>query len=258
MTEHLRSRQSLPTVRRFEAAGFRAWPASTVHYDGAWLLRLSAANEAKRLNSVNLLDPGDCADLGPRIEKARRRFEAFGRPLTFRLSPLAGAPIQGHLDAEGWTSFSESLVMRLAIDEADLSGVIQQIPLRDIGRFVDAAVAVRGLGDEARPGLNEIVASIQPETGLFALKSGEEPLATAICVRDGDLAGLFEIATAARWRGRGHGRRIVLAAINWARLKGARTAWLQVEADNAAAVALYGALGFEEVYRYRYRRPSGA
>jgi ribosomal protein S18 acetylase RimI-like enzyme len=86
----------------------------------------------------------------------------------------------------------------------------------------------------------------------------EEPLATAICVHDGDLAGLFEIATDAAWRGKGHGRRIVLSALKWARLRGAREAWLQVEADNEPALGLYRSIGFSEIYRYHYRRPPEA
>ncbi|TIU15748.1 MAG: GNAT family N-acetyltransferase, partial [Mesorhizobium sp.] len=49
----------LAIVRRYEAAGFRAWPAAAVHYDGTWVVRLTAGHPAKRLNSVNPLDPGD-------------------------------------------------------------------------------------------------------------------------------------------------------------------------------------------------------
>ena len=80
----------LATVRRFEAAGFRAWPAASVHYDGTWAIRLTAGHPAKRLNSVNPLDPGDVANPAERIARAARRFAAYGRPLTFRMSPLSG------------------------------------------------------------------------------------------------------------------------------------------------------------------------
>ncbi|KAB2945179.1 MAG: GNAT family N-acetyltransferase, partial [Rhizobiaceae bacterium] len=52
-------------------------------------------------------------------------------------------------------------------------------------------------------------------------------------------------------------RRTILAALRWARLKGARRAWLQVEASNLPAFGLYRDLGFGEVYRYHYRRPGG-
>lgn len=248
----------LATVRRYEAAGFRAWPAAAVHYDGTWVVRLTAGLEAKRLNSVNPLDPGDFQQLNERIGRASRRFEAYGRPLTFRLSPLSGTVIPAHLDEQGWSRFDESMVMRLPLADAPVEDALDQIPLRDISRYVSASLKVQGADASLRPGLSEILGAIQPEAGLFALERGDEPLATLICVHDGDLAGLFEIATDRAVRNQGHGRRLILSALKWARLRGARQAWLQVEADNQAALGLYRSLGFEEVYRYHYRRPPGA
>ena len=106
-----------------------------------------------------------------------------------------------------------------------------------------------------KPALADIVAAIEPEVGLFAVEREGETLSTAICVQDGELAGLFEVATAAAVRGQGFGRRVVSSALKWARMRGARTAWLQVEADNAPARALYDSLGYRELYRYHYRQP---
>lgn len=247
--------RTLATVRRYEAAGFRAWPAATVHYDGTWAVRLTAGLPAKRLNSVNPLDPSDVGRLPERIARAARRFDAYGRPLTFRMSPLAGAPLSTYFDGEGWTRFAESLVMSLDLAVAPVEGAIDQIPLKDIGRFISASMKVHESDPSLRPGLSEILGTIQPEIGLFALERGAEPLATLICVLDGDLAGLFEIATAREVRNQGHGRNLIRSALKWARLRGARQAWLQVEADNVPALRLYDTLGFGEVYRYHYRRP---
>jgi ribosomal protein S18 acetylase RimI-like enzyme len=248
----------LAMVRRYEAAGFRAWPASFVQYDGTWVIRLTAGLPAKRLNSINPLDPGDGSNILDRIARAERRFDAYGRALTFRISPLAGLSLTAHLDREGWLSFSESIVMRLALDNAQLEGVMDQIPMKDIGRFVGAALHVHAMEPAMRPGLSEVIGSIEPEAGLFVAKDGDEPVATAICVQDRDLAGLFEVATMADRRGQGYGRQVVLSALKWARHRGAREAWLQVEANNAPALALYRSLGFTGVYRYHYRRPGGA
>jgi GNAT superfamily N-acetyltransferase len=258
MTRRVASTEELATVRRFEAAGFRAWPAAAVHYDGTWVIRLTAGHPAKRLNSVNPLDPGDVRNLKQRILRAGRRFEAYGRPLTFRLSPLSGTTIPDHLDDQGWQPFSESLLMRMPLDgHATVHGAMDQIPLKDMGRFIGAALKVHGADASLRPGLSEIIGAIQPEAGLFVVEHDEEPLATAICVHDGDVAGLFEIATDAAERGKGFARRIVLSALKWARLRGARQAWLQVEADNLVARRLYEDIGFSEIYRYHYRRPPG-
>lgn len=250
--------ERLAKVRRYEAAGFRAWPAAAVHYDGTWVIRLTAGHPAKRLNSINPLDPGDVHGLPERIARASRRFEAYGRPLTFRISPLSGPELSAYLDNEGWSRLSDSLVMRLVLEEAPVDEALDQIPLRDIGRFVTASLKVHGSDASLRAGLSEIIGAIQPEAGLFALERGEEALATLICVHEGDIAGLFEIGTDEAVRNQGHGRNLILSALKWARLRGAREAWLQVEADNAPALALYHALGFTEAYRYHYRRPAGA
>jgi ribosomal protein S18 acetylase RimI-like enzyme len=248
----------LPIVRRYEAAGFRAWPAASVQYDGTWAIRLTAGHPAKRLNSVNPLDPSDTTRLDDRIGRAGRRFEAYGRPLTFRLSPLSGKVLERHLDAGRWSRFSESLVMHRPLDGDEVDTALDQIPFRDVGRFISAAIKVGTLEPSLRPGMSEIIGSIEPPGGLFVLEHGSEPVTTAICVQDGDLAGLFEIGTASVERGKGYARRTILSALKWARSRGARTAWLQVEADNQAARRLYRGLGFREVYRYHYRRPPEA
>lgn len=245
----------LGIARRFEAAGFRAWPAASVHYDGTWVIRLTAGHTSKRLNSVNPLDPGDSRSIEERISRAARRFEAYGRPLVFRMSPLAGEALSEHLDKAGWRRFAESLVMAMPLTDAAVSGAMNQIPLKDMGRFISASIQVHGADPAIRPGLTEIISSIEPEAGLFVLEEEGSPVASGICVQDGDLAGLFEIATDPKVRRRGHARRLILSALKWAKVRGAGIAWLQVEAANAASVALYGQLGFEEVYRYHYRRP---
>ena len=247
----------LPIVRRFEAAAFRAWPAAAVHYDGTWITRLNAGYPAKRLNSVNPLDPSDITGIPERVARAERRFAAYGRPLTFRLSPLSGRQLTQFFDAEGWMSLAESVVMRASLAETAIDDAMHQIPLKDISRFMDAATLVHDLEPTLRAGLSEIIQAIEPEAGLFVLEQDGDPVATAICVHDGDLAGLFNIATGPRERGKGFGRRVVLSALKWARLRGAKDAWLQVEVDNVAAVRLYETMGFEEIYRYHYRQPNG-
>ena len=116
-----------------------------MHYDGTWVVRLTAGHPAKRLNSVNPLDPGDVVNIEERIARAARRFDAYGRPLTFRMSPLSGVALSRHLDREGWSVFSESLVMRMPLDDAAIAEAMDQIPLKDMGRFIGAALKVHGL-----------------------------------------------------------------------------------------------------------------
>lgn len=247
--------EQLAVIRQFEAAGFRAWPATSVQYDGTWAVRLTASHPSQRLNSVNPLDPSDDWRIEERIERHTRQFRAYGRPFTFRISPLAAPAISAHLDRQKWQKIKTTLVLRRPLQGNLIADAMHQIPLKDLNRFVTAAFQVHGYSGKLRPGFTEVVSSIKAEAGLFILEQEGVPVSTAICVHDGPLAGLFEVATAQAERGKGFGRRMLLSALKWAHSRGAKEAWLQVEESNAAALHLYQSLGFEEIYRYHYRQP---
>ena len=247
--------RSLPLVRRIEALGFRAWPAAQAVYDGSWLVRLTAGHPSRRLNSVNALDRMDGGDIEARVERLALRFASYDRPLTFRQTPLAPPALTEWLDARAWPAEGETAVLTAEIAGIDLSGEVDRLSLKDVGRFVDAAIAVRPRDRHFKSGLTEVLSSIRPEKGLFVIAEGERPVATALCVHDGDFAGVFEVASHPARRGRGLGRTVTRDALRWAATRGAEHAWLQVETDNAAALGLYRSLGFTEAYRYHYRVP---
>ncbi|QND50720.1 GNAT family N-acetyltransferase [Phyllobacterium sp. 628] len=244
----------LAQIRQIEAVGFRAWPASSVHYDGSWAIRMTASHPAKRLNSVNPLDPGDTDNMEQRVANAIQRFRAYGSRPIFRHSPLAPKELDDYLTELGWSRFDESVVMVADLGTIDLSDAIEQIPLEDIDRYIDAAQQVQQEDPALKPGLFEVINAIRPSKGLFVVEEGNEPVSTAICVQDGALAGLLNIATLSNRRRKGYGRMIVKSAIKWAFARGATRGWLQVEAGNLAAIKLYETMDFTEAYRYVYRQ----
>jgi ribosomal protein S18 acetylase RimI-like enzyme len=249
------SKADLPNVRRLEAVGFRAWPAASVQYDGSWLIRLTAGHDSKRLNSVNPLDPSDSRDIAIRLEKAARRFSDYGRPLTVRQTPLTPPELIAYMDERHWPVFSESIVMMADIPPNDTTEAVEHLPLRDVGRFVDARLQICGESAQEKAGLSEIINAIKPECGLFLFESPEDgPIAVSLAVHDNDLAGILQVAVADAVRRQGIGSSIVNASLRWARLRGARTAWLAVEASNEPAIQLYRKFGFKDIYRYCYRR----
>lgn len=246
----------LAHVRRLEAVSFRSFPATKTHYDGTWAIRMTAGHPAKRLNSVNPLDPADNADIEHRIELAGRRFSAFGRPLFFRLTPLAPTTLEDRFKAARWSSFDESVVMSCNLGDFDHKGVQSQLPLQDMGRWVDAYIEMSEESASLKPGLVEVLDSTEPATGLFLHSDGNGKSLSAVrCVVDRDLAGIFDLVTAPAHRGCGHSVTVFASALEWAKRQGASHAWLQVVVDNNAAMALYRRMGFEEVYRYRYWKP---
>lgn len=244
----------LAGVRRLEAVGFRAWPAASVQYDGAWQIRLTAGHPSRRLNSVNPLDPSDVAAMEARVERAMSRFADYGRRPTFRLTPLASADIERHLDERGWQRCGETAVMTLPLDAMADDKRPERLPIRDVGRYVDTSLRLNGRDAALKPGLTELIGAIVPPVGLFIVEDRNDgPIGAALCVHDNDLAGIFELAVDPAHQGRGHARALLTMALRWARLNGARRGWLQVEHANDAAMALYRRFGFEPVYDYAYR-----
>jgi len=248
---------SLPDVRRFEAVGFRAWPAASVVYDGSWQIRQTAGHPSKRLNCVVPLDPSDTKDIAIRLEKADRRFEAYGRPLTIRQTPLMGDDVLSHLTESNWQPRDQSIVMVCDLVNADLGELMDHLPTHDIGRFVDATLAIEETEAGSKPALAEIIGSIKPPYGLFIIEKPDfDAVAATLCVQDNDVAGILQLSVSAEHRRKGLGAEIFTSALRWARLRGARKAWLQVLADNEPARALYEKFGFVESYRYVYWRRS--
>jgi ribosomal protein S18 acetylase RimI-like enzyme len=69
---------------------------------------------------------------------------------------------------------------------------------------------------------------------------------------------IANVAVAEGFRGRGIGRALVSACLEYARASGARRAVLQVRADNTPALRLYRSLGFQEIGRIQlWRREAG-
>jgi ribosomal protein S18 acetylase RimI-like enzyme len=234
---------------------FSRLAGGAVHYDGTWLVRLTAGHPAKRLNSVNPLDPSDSRDIEIRLEKAAKRFSDYGRPLTVRQTPLTPPQLIAYMDEHRWPVFSEAIVMMADIPPNDTTESIEHLPLRDVGRFVDARLQICGESSQDKAGLTEVINAIKPECGLFLFEAQDEgPIAVSLAVHDNDLAGILQVAVSESVRRQGVGSAIVNASLRWARLRGARTAWLSVESDNDAAIKLYRKFGFKDVYRYAYRR----
>lgn len=243
----------LAIVRRLEAAGFRAWPAASVKYDGAWTVRLTPGQASKRLNSVNPLDPGDTRDIAARVERLAQHMRGLDVRPCFRLTPLAPVELDQHLERLGWKRFEESIVMTCDLQKLDLAGAGDLTPLDDMELFADASFAIHERALQQRSSFLELLGRIRPVKGMFVRCSDGEAVANALCVCDGPMAGLFDVGTLSSARRRGHGQALIASVLKWAKGEGAKTAWLQIDAENAAGIALYEAFGFQEAYRYAYR-----
>jgi ribosomal protein S18 acetylase RimI-like enzyme len=77
--------------------------------------------------------------------------------------------------------------------------------------------------------------------------------ACGLGVKQDRFLGIFDIVVNPRQRRQGCGKAVVEALLAWGKQEGARTAYLQVTAENEPARQLYAGLGFQEEYQYWYR-----
>jgi len=91
-----------------------------------------------------------------------------------------------------------------------------------------------------------------------ALRADGMTIACGQFALEGDLVGLYDIVTAPSHRRRGYATRVCAYLLAAASERGARCAYLQVDAQNTAARSLYRRLGFVDGYSYHYRSPAPA
>ncbi len=235
-----------------EKAALWAWPPERTRGLAGWLLR-QGATATRRQNSVQTLAFSGEVALDRAIAAVEAWYAGFGQVACFQLT-AASRPegLDAALAARGYRLESPSLVMVRDLTEPvpEPPGILLE------GRAT--ALVMQAVADPRWPAAERAARAAlfarirRPST--FAVRTvGGVPVAGGLAVVDGGLVGICAMRTMATARRQGHGRAVLDRLLAWGRAMGAGTAWLQVEADNAPAVALYAAAGFEPLYGYHYR-----
>lgn len=228
----------------------RAWPARERSALGGW--RLNAADGwSMRTNACWPLGEPD-RDVEAAIDATEAWFQARNLPPRFKLTDGAVKPddLPDRLARRGYVDCKKTLVMiGSAVGRPDPSIGLSETPDASF-EAVFTASAGGNLAD-ARERL-ETLARLPPPARFARLDIDGAPAALGACAVEGEWAGVFGMRTMAEHRRKGLARRILGSVLCEAALLGARRAYLQVEADNASAVALYAAEGFSPAYAYRY------
>lgn len=217
-------------IRALEHAAALAWPGTEQRWLGGWFVR-AGHGVTSRANSALPLDvSAQVADLPAVVEWYRER----------------GLP--------AWLALAERL-----------------LPVRAEGSK-PARVMVRDLTAVAAP---DVTLSPQPDTAWLRTYEREVPVDVLTAVIDGELTfastghavgrgavttapdgtrwlGISSVRVAPAHRRRGQARAVCDALSTWGAEVGAERAYIQVESDNHAAIALYTALGFRLHHQTRY------
>jgi ribosomal protein S18 acetylase RimI-like enzyme len=242
-------------VAAVERAALWAWPPREVRFLHGWLLRAGGPLAPRRVSSAQTLAFDASDRLAAAIGETEAWYAARGLPACFQLTDVAAPPgLDAVLAERGYVREGESLVMLgdPATAAAADGGAVEI--LHRPRQSALAAMADPLWGDAQRRERAALLARIRRPHRYGLVTVGGEPAAGGLVVADGALAGLFALRTQPPFRRQGLARRLVAALSAWAREQGAEQLYLQVEAENAPALALYAGLGFAAAYRYGYRK----
>ncbi|MDP1632627.1 MAG: GNAT family N-acetyltransferase [Caulobacter sp.] len=232
-----------------EDVSARAWPALHTARLGGWRLNASTGHTG-RANTCWAIEPPDRP-----VEAALAAVEAWyaghDLPPKFKTVDGATAPddLADRLIARGYRPNTETLVMTGPVGGTNDGVVLGAEPdAAFLSVMLETLYRDRADADERIATLRRIAPPV-----LFArLDVDGRPAAIGACAIDGDWAGVSVMRTSADYRRAGLASRIVAALLGEASAAGATHSYLQVEAANTSAIALYRGLGFTEIYRYRY------
>ena len=228
----------------------RAWPPRERSALGGW--RLNAADGwSMRSNACWPLAAPD-RDVEAAIDAAEAWLSARGLPPRFKLTDGAMAPddLAERLARRGYAACKTTLVMvGPALGEVDAAVTLFETP----GSTFEAVFTASADGNlaDARERL-ETLGRIPPPARFARLDVDGAPAAIGASAVEGEWAGIFGMRTAPDHRRKGLARRVLRALLAEVAALGASRAYLQVEAGNAPAIALYELEGFRAAYAYSY------
>lgn len=250
-----------------ELIAAKAFPAAFIHVSRGWLLRHTPGVGSRRANSVlplTFMRTGNATRVtNSSIDEALEECCAFysdrGLPVRFQVSPAASPlALDDILAARGFVKEGSSLAMSApiasAIDRLDTHREYHVLITRRPSPEWFAFYLKYGTGKTMNTqSAKDLLFRIQGEP-MFAgvLTPSNEMIGIGLGVHD-DWLGLFSIATHPDYTRRGVASLVVRALAERGAINGADHVFLQVEAENRPAIALYEKAGFSVAYPYHYR-----
>ncbi|MFE5948678.1 GNAT family N-acetyltransferase [Streptomyces sp. NPDC056480] len=249
-----RRRGPSATFPELARATARAWPPVESEMLGEWTLRASDGF-TRRANSVLPLgDPG--LPIADALTHVRAWYEARSLPAYIQTATGAeGAQelLCAALDRHGWRREVSAEVRIAAL--APIGDLDADVSAVRLSRTFDASWLRRYQRfGEPGPAVRSVLTSGPSVWFASVAGTGEVPAAIGRCVVDGRWAGFMAVEVDPGQRRRGLATSVMTALARQALDEGASAAWLQVEADNDGARALYDGMGFAPHHHYHHYR----
>lgn len=255
---------SIDELERVAALG---WQAPEQERLGGWLLRSAEGFTGRANSALPVGDPGMRA--AGAAEHVRAWYERRGLPGMISVAYPAGEPHRSPLDvlleSRRWTVRAGAATVMVAS-----AGALEANAL-EAGAVIGGAVTggtdnveIEAYPDEAwlgryhyrgrqLPPVAIRLLTSAPWQAFASVRSGGETIAIGRVAAAAGWAGLTAVEVDPRYRRRGLAAAVTAALAGAAAGQGVTQLYLQVEDDNAAALALYKKIGFTDHHGYHYR-----
>lgn len=250
----------LALLSRVEDAGLNASAPPQQRWLDGWLVRFSPG-KARRARCVNAVAAGR-TPIAEKLARCEAVYAEAGLPMLVRVTPMSQPRgLDAHLAYLGYQALDDTRVMvladldapRVAASAAPVSADALQCRSIPLDAFAQRVGSWRGSPLAQRQAHAERLANAPVPFCAFEAIVGGRAVACGQVAVEGDLAGLYDIFTDPAERGRGHATSLCRRLLAEAAARGARHAYLQVDAANLPARAVYHRLGFVDGYSYHYR-----
>ncbi len=252
-------------LSRIEDAGLNASAPPQQHWLDGWIVRTNPG-KARRARCINAVAPGRLPT-AEKLRLAQALFDGAGLPLLARITRFTWPPgLDDELARAGWQAEDETQVLvcpqlpginsQGTLDAAPPIGLAWQ-PL-GAESYATAVGTLRGSSAEQQTAhAQRLRFSPVPYQGYALSRADGQVLACGQLAREGAMVGLYDIYTHPEARNQGLSQWLCKRLLTLAAQEGAALAYLQVEATNQPAQAVYRRLGFAYGYSYHYRQPPG-
>lgn len=252
----------LALLSRVEDAGLNASAPPQQRWVDGWLVRFSAG-KAKRARCVNAVARGHLS-LADKLALCQGVFNEARLPLIVRITPMSQPPeLDAWLETQGLRRFDDTRVMvhgdlsRLAAAELPSDVALQRVSHL---MFAQVVGQLRGspISQQQAHAQRLELSPVPFEAWVLRRIDDNAVLACGQIAAEADMVGLYDVFTAHDARNHGWARRLC----NWLlvhahRQKRSAVGYLQVDAENVPARAVYQRLGFADAYAYHYRSAAG-
>ena len=246
-------------IGELERAAALHWRAAEEERLGDWLLRAAGGFTGRANSALAIGDPGLPAD--DALAAVTGWYQARGlRPMIAVPQPLSGPPgcLDTHLKERSWPSRAAPAYVMTARLSSHSPASYPPLPEGTQARFDpepdDAWLGMYHYrGQELPPVARDLLLSAAWQSFASIRDASGEPVAIARLSVAGGWAGITAVEVSPARRREGLGTLITQAACARAAGQGIARVFLQVEVENAPALALYERCGFRYSHRYAYR-----